>query len=81
MQNLTLYVYKVVQDEFFTRKNPKVERKCFFLYKQLLSFVSFAKIKINLQKAMLFFLNHQNFQSKNYLAIFKKLLFLLYKFV
>ena len=58
MQNLTFCVYNVVQDELFTQKVQKSQKSVLFLKTRLLSFVSFAKIKLNLKKKQAFFLNH-----------------------
>ena len=67
MQNLTFCVYNIVQNEF--QENPikfqKSQESVFFCkcdYYFLLHLLSF-------------FPSHQKFQTKNYLAIFKNLLF------
>ena len=74
MQNLTFCVYKVVQDAFFTQKIQKSQESVFFV-NTIIIFCFICKKKIILVEKQAFFLNHQNFQAKSYLAIFKKLLF------
>ena len=58
MQNLTFCDNNVVQDELFTQKVQKSQESVLFLKTRLLSFVSFAKIKLNLKKKQAYFLNH-----------------------
>ena len=74
MQNLTFCVYKVVQDAFFTQKIQKSRESVFFCKHDYYLLFHLQK-KIILEEKQAFFLNHQNFQAKSYLAIFKKLLF------